>query len=166
MFRPMRRFKQELSQEMCSSILKDRSWGVLAVAGDDGYPYAVPLCYAYSDGKIYFHCARSGHKNDALKREPKASFCVVDSDEIVPEEYTSHFRSVIVFGRVHEVDDDKVRREVIERIALKFHPHDTAEHRNAAIDKQFRPMCIMEMEIDHMSGKEAIELVNKRLRGE
>ncbi len=162
MFRPMRRFKQLLPEAESISILEERSYGVLAVAGDDDYPYAVPLCYVYSDGKIYFHCARSGHKNDALKRNPKASMCVVDSDEIVPEEYTSHFRSVIVFGRVREIEDDTIRREVIERIALKFHPHDTEEHRNSAINKQFRPMCIMEMEIDHISGKEAIELVNKR----
>ncbi len=162
MFRDMRRFRQKLSEEESIAMLERGSWGVLSVLGDEGYPYGVPLCYAYSDGKIYFHCARSGHKNDALKNEPKASFCVVDSDEIVPEEYTSHFRSVIVFGKVHEVEDDKIRRDVIERIAVKFHPHDTAEHRNMAIDKQFRPMCILEMDIEHISGKEAIELVKKR----
>ncbi len=162
MFRPMRRFRQQLSEQESIEILKSGSYGVLAVSGDDGYPYAVPLCYDYYDGKIFFHCARSGHKNEALRSNPKASLCVVDSDEIVPEEYTSYFRSVIVFGRVSEVTDDVLRRAAIERMALKYHPTDSEEHRNRAIDKQFRPVCVLQMEIDHISGKEAMELVKKR----
>ena len=31
---------------------------------DEDYPYTVPMNYVYSEGHIYFHCARSGHKLD------------------------------------------------------------------------------------------------------
>ena len=74
--------------------------GVLALAGDNGYPYALPISYVYSDGKIYFHSAKSGHKIDAVKRCEKASFCVIAEDNIIPEEYTTYYKSVIVFGKL------------------------------------------------------------------
>ena len=80
MFRPMRRIRQQLSQAECDAILQKCSSGVLAVAGDDGYPYTVPMSYLYQDGRLYFHCAKSGHKLDAVRREPKVSFCVVGQD--------------------------------------------------------------------------------------
>lgn len=162
MFRPMRRFKQELTRELCEEILSNGSYGVLAVSGDDNYPYTVPLCYIYMDGKLYFHCAKSGHKNDAIARNPKVSFCVVDSDEIVPEEYTSYFRSVVVFGKASVVEDDAERFRAIDCLAKRFHPTDAQENRHSKINKQFNPMQIIAVDIDHISGKEAIELVKRR----
>ena len=100
MFREMRRKKQALSNEENLAILMRGTSGVMAVSGDDDYPYAVPLSYVYHDSKIYFHCAASGHKLDAMRRNPKVSFCVIDRDEVIPQEYTTYFRSVIVFGTV------------------------------------------------------------------
>ena len=88
MFREMRRFKQALSKEDCIKILEGQNTGVLAVNGDDGYPYAVPMSYIYADGKIYFHSAKSGHKNDAIMRNPKVSFCVTETDVILPKDFT------------------------------------------------------------------------------
>ena len=103
MFRPMRRHRQQLSQGDCAAILSRGTSGVLAVAGDGGYPYAVPLSYVYQEGTLFFHCAKAGHKLDALRRCSKASFCVIDQDQVVPPEYTTYFRSVIAFGQVWEL---------------------------------------------------------------
>ena len=99
MFRNMRRSKQVLSQEDSIAVLEKATSGVLAVSGDDDYPYAVPVSFVYADGKIFFHCAKSGHKLDAIARNSKVSFCVIDEDKIVPEEYTTYFRSVIAFWK-------------------------------------------------------------------
>ena len=81
MFRPMRRFKQQIADSECKEILKNEKRGVLSLLGDDGYPYGLPLSHLYSeeDNKIYFHCAKEGHKIDAIKNYDKASFCVYDS---------------------------------------------------------------------------------------
>ena len=68
MFRKMRRHKQELSEEECINILTNEPRGVLALLGDNNYPYAIPMSHAYVDGKIYFHGAMEGHKNDAIKK--------------------------------------------------------------------------------------------------
>ena len=62
MFREMRRKKQALSLAECARILYRGTSGVLALSGDGGYPYAVPLSYVYAGDRIYFHCAKQGHK--------------------------------------------------------------------------------------------------------
>lgn len=162
MFREMRRYRQKLSDEESVAILTRGSWGVLSLIGDDGYPYGVPMNYVYRDGRLYFHGAKEGHKLDAMRREPKASFCVVDSDELIPVEYTTYFRSVILFGRMDIVTDRERMRDIITVMAERFNPGDTSQHRNEAIEREFPPLCIMELEIEHMSGKEAIELVRSR----
>lgn len=162
MFREMRRKKQLLSEADCAAVLERGTSGVLAVSGDDDYPYAVPLSYVYHDGKIYFHCAKSGHKIDAIKRNEKVSFCVVDQDKIVPEEYTTYFRSVIAFGRVRFIEDDAKRREAVAVLGRKYAPNNSEERLNQAIDNEWNPLCMAEITIDHMTGKEAIELVREK----
>ncbi len=162
MFREMRRKKQSLSLDECTSILNLGTSGVLAVSGDDGYPYAVPMSYVYDGTHLYFHCAKAGHKLDAIKRSSKVSFCVIDQDQIVPDEYTTYFRSVIVFGKIRMMEDDQEKRTAIETLALKYAPNDDATSRKNAIDREWTPLCVLEMSIDHMTGKEAIELAKKK----
>ena len=108
MFRKMRRFKQLLPEQETVSIIDGAKTGVLGVIGDDGYPYTVPINYVYADGKVYFHGARSGHKLDAIRRCAKVSLCVIEKDNVVKEELTTYFKSVILFGkaRVLEKEDE------------------------------------------------------------
>ena len=161
-FREMSRKKQVLSQKEVEDILHKGTSGVLALLGDNDYPYAVPISYVYDDGKVYFHSAKSGHKIDAIQRTAKASFCVIDEDLVVPEEYTTYFRSVIAFGRIRIVEDDSEKRAAIEKLAIKYAPEDTAANRDYAISREWKPLCMLEMTIDHVTGKEAIELVKER----
>ncbi len=86
MFGEMRRKKQALPLETCEKILERGTSGVLALEGEEGYPYAVPLSYFYEKQKLFFHCARNGYQLEAIKRNEKASFCVIDQDQIVPKE--------------------------------------------------------------------------------
>ena len=41
---------------------------------------------------------------------------------------------------------------------MKYHPGDTAENRDAYIAREWAPLCMLEMTIEHMTGKEAREL--------
>lgn len=136
--------------------------GVLAVHGDDGYPYAVPLSYAYEDGKLWFHCARTGHKLDAILRDPKVTFCVVDRDQVVPLEYTTYFRSVILFGKARVLEDPAEIRTALEKLALRYAPEDSEAHREAILEKELPAVVVIEVTMEHLSGKEAIELVRSR----
>ena len=122
MFREMRRKNQLLSQEDTIAVLERGTNGILAVSGDDDYPYAVPLSYIYTNDKIYFHCAKTGHKLDGIKKNAKVSFCVVDQDQNVPEKYTTYFRSVIAFGQARILEDPAEIRTAITAIAEKYSP--------------------------------------------
>lgn len=162
MFREMRRKKQALSLEESEAILERGSAGVLAVEGDGGYPYAVPLSYVYREGKLVFHCAKSGHKLDGIRRNSRVSFCVIDRDTVVPEEYTTYFRSVIVFGKARILEDEAEKRTAIDQLARKYAPEDSAENRSRAIEREYRGLCMVEVTTEHITGKEAVELTRER----
>lgn len=162
----MRRKRQELAPERCFEILEKGTAGVLSVMGDGGYPYGVPLSYAYKDGKIYFHSAVEGHKIDALRKEEKCSFTVIDQDDIHPDEYTTYFRSVIAFGRMRIFDsmDDIITG--LRILGEKYNPGDHAglQHeigKSVAMSggMSHTRVAVLCMEIEHLTGKEAIELV-------
>lgn len=162
MFREMRRKRQELSREEAEKILREGTSGVLAVEGDGGYPYAVPLSYAWDGGKLLFHCARSGHKLDAVKRNPKASFCVIGQDRVIPDEYTTAYRSVIAFGRIRILTEDHEIRSAAERLGLRYAPHHTKERRDQEINKEWNRLCMLEMTVEHLTGKEGLSLLKER----
>ena len=124
MFRPMRRSNQQLSEEEILKILKDQPRGVLAVLGDEGYPYAVPMDFVYdeSDRTLNFHCAKEGHKLDAVRRDPRASFCVMDEGTPDEEGFFLYFNSVIVFGHISEVDDPEEKVRKLRLLGSKYFP--------------------------------------------
>jgi len=163
MFREMRRKKQALSPEECIAVLKSGTSGVLAAYGDHGYPYAVPLSYVYHGSKLFFHSAKTGHKLDAIAGNPKVSFCVIDQDAVVPKEYTTYFRSVIVFGEARALENEEEKRIALEKLAEKYSP-EYEEGRLKEIDRQLGQVCLIELSIDHMTGKEAIELAERKQR--
>ena len=158
MFQVMRRSRQALSWQETEEILRRGTSGVLALAGAEGYPYAVPLSYVYTQGILYFHCAQVGHKLESIRRCEKASFCVVDRDEIKPEAYTTYYRSAIAFGRVRILESEEEKRRAIEQLSQKYHPMDTPAHRKAVIDREYAPLCMLAFTVEHMTGKQAIEL--------
>lgn len=153
MFREMRRKKQVLTAEECRQILQAATSGVLAVDGGDGYPYAVPLSYVLLGDKIYFHCARSGHKLDAIARNEKASFCVIGQDQVAPERFTTDYRSVIVFGKIRILEDDAEKERAIRELCIRYAPDCTAADMQKEIGRYWRSLCMLELSIDHMSGK-------------
>ena len=162
MFREMRRNKQLLPDAVSREILERNTSGVLSLMGDDGYPYGVPLSYVLVGDKLFFHCAKTGHKIDAILREEKASFCVIDQDKVVSEEYTTHFRSVIAFGKVHILQDEEEKRNALRILAEKYSGDQGAEGIEAEMNKSFANVCMLQFDMEHVTGKEAIELVKMR----
>ena len=134
MFRNMRRTRLALDERECREILERGEYGVLAVQGDGGYPYAIPLNYVFVDGTIYFHSAKEGHKIDAIAREAKASFCVVGESAVVPERFATAYRSVIAFGRVRVVEKQEERNRALNALVEALSPHVTQESKRAEID--------------------------------
>ena len=162
MFHKMRRTVQQLSYEEAEAVLLHSSAGVLALTGDKACPYAVPLSYVYDGEHIYFHSATEGHKIDAIQRNPNASFAVIDQDEVIPEKYTTAYRSVVVFGSVRIIDDEVEKRTAVRKLADKYAPDNTEQQHNEMIDRTWERFCMLEMSIAHMTGKVGSALVAKK----
>ena len=122
MFRQMRRIKQQLSDEESLEVLKKAKRGVLSVIGDDGWPYGMYLNPHFENGRIYFHGAKSGHKIDALKKDTRASFTVIDDGVKDEGGWAYTFRSVVVFGKVEFVEEQNEAVEICRRLARRFNP--------------------------------------------
>ena len=152
-FRQMRRFKQQVSDEECIRILKEQPRGVLSVIGDGGYPYGMPLDHWYceEDGKLYFHGAKAGHKQDAIASCDKVSYCVYDQGFRKEGEWALNITSVIVFGRMRVVEDEDIKRRICENMCRKF--TDDEEYLRKEMESSFSRVAVLELEIEHMTGK-------------
>ena len=157
----MRRIRQQLSGAETVGILERATSGTLALLGDNGYPYAVPISYVYDDGKLYFHSALSGHKVDAIRSCDKASFCVIAQDDVVPEKYTTEYRSVIAFGRIHIIEDEEEKLAAAQMLGDHYNPHQDEALRKE-IESGLSRMLAIRFDIEHLTGKEGIELTKQR----
>lgn len=155
MFREMRRKAQSLTTLECERILESEPRGVLALLGDEGYPYAVPLDFVYFDRKIYFHSAVTGHKLDAIATCDKASFCVMDKGRLEEGSWWYHFNSVIAFGHIRRIEDNGVMLEALRKLGNKYFPSE--EETEAEIARNLKRVAVLELAVEHLSGKRVRE---------
>lgn len=153
MFRKMRRSKNEISRKECIEILTNEPRGVLSLFGQEGYPYGIPISYFYDEtkNKIYFHGAKTGHKIDAIKDNNKASFCVYDQGFTRKGDWALNIKSVIIFGKIKFISDQRLAEEAVRKLGLKFYPR--PEDVEIEIKKAMDQVQVFELSIDHMTGK-------------
>lgn len=152
MFRTMRREKQQLTMDEAMDILNKGQTGILAVEGDEGYPYAVPLNYVYQGNSIFFHCGKKGHKTDGILKNPKVSFCVVGEDKVAAERFSTDYRSVIAFGRAEIIEEDEKRVYALKALIEKY-SRGYEEQGEKEIEKFWNQVDIVEIQIEHVTGK-------------
>lgn len=157
MFRAIRKKKNALNLEATHALLLSSRRGILAVNGDDGYPYAIPINYVYDKDaqKIYFHGARTGHKVDALHACNQVCFTVYGNETVKEEPWAPLVQSVVVFGRCHLVADGERATMLLKKLAMKYYPNE--QMADAEIARAGKAAQIFEIEIEHLSGKEVQE---------
>lgn len=153
MFREIRRKDRALPEEEALRILSEQSWGTLCVSGDDGYPYGVPVNYGYRNGKLYIHgTSQASHKLDGIRRNDKVSFTVVKQHDLVEEEFSTNYSSVIVFGRARIIEDPNELRGAMMHMMAGLAPamlekaEDHCKHSMGA-------MAMIEITPEHITGK-------------
>ncbi len=159
MFREMRRFKQQVSEEECKRILSEEKRAAFSVNGEDGYPYTIPINFYYDpdDNKIFFHCASEGHKIDAMKANDKICFTTWNQGFKKEGRWEWNATSVVVFGRAKQVDNRTVLVDKLQKLAEKYYPNAEEvkeEMQSSAVGR----VAFYEISIDHMTGK----LVNEK----
>jgi nitroimidazol reductase NimA-like FMN-containing flavoprotein (pyridoxamine 5'-phosphate oxidase superfamily) len=163
MFPVMRRFKQEIPADEAREVLHTCSSGVLALAGANGYPYTVPLSYVFIENRLLFHGATEGYKMESLKKDNRASFCVIDRDDVVPERFATLYRSVVVFGRVNVITDDGEKKKALEAINAKYSPA-FIEEGQKEIEKDWNRAVLLSFEIEQLTGKIDLQTMIERAR--
>ena len=154
-FRPLRRFKQAATEEECRALLQTAPRGILAVIGENGYPYGLPLNFIYREGKLYFHCAKEGHKVDAIRMNDKVCFTVLSEPVRNEGEWWYCLTSVVVFGHIREVTDPAEAFPLLRTLGAKYFPagYDLEED----MRKNGPRALILELTPDHISGKHVRE---------
>ena len=89
------------------------------------------------------------------------TFTLIDRDDIIQETFTTHFQSATAFGRARILTEDHERREALEALVKKYSP-DYIDESKKEIEGDWNVVCVVELKIEHMTGKAAIEIVNNR----
>lgn len=152
MFRELRRKEKKINKEESIDILNRKSWGVLSVLGDEGYPYGIPLNYVYSNNSIYIHGALNGHKIDSITKESKVSFTVVDYDTLIPEKFDTLYKSVIIFGKAEVIENFDEKRNGFMKFIEKF-SSDFMISGEKYVDNLIDKTNLIKVSIEHVSGK-------------
>lgn len=153
MFRKMRRSPQAISHEEMVDLLRSETRGVMSVQGDDGYPYGFPINHYYDEeaNKIYIHGANFGHRVDAVKKDPKVSYCVFGQDSQKEGDWAKYVKSVIVFGKAELVEDKDEIMRVCRLLCNKFPC--TPEYIESEIAKDTDRTLVIAINIEDMNGK-------------
>lgn len=155
-FRPLRRIKQELANEEIIKLLEAEKRAVLAVNGDDGYPYAVPIDYYYDNesNKLYFHGAGTGHKYDSISRDDKVCLTIYGNEEHREGDWAPYLQSVVIFGRCRVMSADE-KLPYAKKLGIKYYPTEAAVDK--IIEETENRMQVFEISIEHICGKQIHE---------
>ena len=157
MFRPVRRKAREIPREAAQELLRTARWGVLALNGDDGYPYAIPINFFYDaeEEKIYFHGAKAGHKADALRKSDKVCFTVCGEEIVKKEDWAPFVSSAVAYGRCRLLESTPENMARLRRMAMKYYPEESIADEEIA--KSGKAVQLFVIEIEHLTGKEVQE---------
>ncbi len=148
----MRRKERSMPPIAALGLLGLAEYGVLSTVDEDGQPYGVPLSYANTTRMIYFHSAMNGHKLDNIHHQTQVSFCVVGETEVLPQQFSTRFESVIVFGEAAVVTDPAEKLFALRLLAEKYAGQFPREA-ETYIQKKIELTTVVGIKIAYMSGK-------------
>lgn len=157
MFRKIRKVKNELSPDATKEVLKKAPRGVLALHGDDGYPYGLPLNYVYDkeNQALYFHGTKTGYKIDCIDKDPKACFTAILEEGVSEDGWSTNVSSVIAYGLVEEIEDLDFARNAMIKLAGKYYPNKELIDEN--MEASFKNTKMLAFHITYMTGKRVNE---------
>ena len=153
MERKMHKIKRQMPDAEAKAALEQGHHGTLAVNGDDGYPYAVPVNYVYMDGKIYIHSAKVGYKMDCIQKDNKVCFSAILDAEIIPKKVTARFTSVVAFGRASVVQDEDERYMALKAFVDRLLAPTGLAEGMAFLKKTIARTAIIRVDVEELKGK-------------
>lgn len=157
MFREVRKKKNEIATDEIKALLQSCRRGVLAMNGEEGYPYAVPINFLYDadEGKIFFHSGKVGYKVECLKKCDKVCFTVFGNETVKDEVWAPYMQSAVIFGRCSAIEEEESAMERLKKFAMKYYPNESMV--TDEIKAAGKAVRMFQIDIEHMSGKEVHE---------
>ena len=158
----MRRHDRRLSDGATLDLLRQGAWGVLSLAGERAY--GVPVNYVLDDAggaqwpDIFFHCALEGKKLEYIRKNPSVCLCVVTKAEVLREEFSTEYASVMVMARAEIVRDEQERLRILRRFGQHFTPF-SLEEIDAYIAPRNARTCLVRLCPLEVSGKAHLSTV-------
>ena len=148
----MRRVDRQMEDKQALELLRQGEYGVLATADRYHQPYGIPLSFIFLDNSIYFHCAIEGHKLQNIAENNKGCFTVVGRTHVVPEMFSTEYESVIAFGEMSIVEEEKEKIIALREFVKKYSEAFTSEG-DQYIEKAKHKTIVFKMVIQDFKGK-------------
>lgn len=143
--------KTPMATEEIEKLLSRVLVGRLAMC-KNSRPYVIPMCFLYWKQKIYFHCGFRGRKNRYVKTNPEVCF-QVDEHQLAPSrvpcDFTLHYQSVLVFGKVRFREDPEEKLEILRMMLDKY---DTSKHARPLDESAISEVQIGEIVVEEITG--------------
>ena len=152
MTKPLRREDRQLDDATAMALLKRGEYGILSTSDKNNRPYGIPVNYVVMEESIFFHCATEGHKLENITANNGVSFCVVGKTELIPEQFSTRYESVVVSGRADIIKDNVLKKNALRALVAKYAPDHIAAG-DAYIDKLMDKTTVVRIEIESLAGK-------------
>ncbi len=127
----------------------------------DDQPFVTPSTYFYDEAghRLIFHSNLTGRLRADIERHPRVCVEVSELGKLLPSnialEFSLQYRSVLVFGTAHILEDPhEQRRALHELIAKYFGGMERGMDYRPATDQELKRTSVYEVEIESWSGKE------------
>lgn len=146
-----RKEKKVTDRAWMEEVLKRGQMIHIGLAGEDGWPYVVPMGYGYEDGAIYLHGAAEGKKVDLAAANPKACFQISLDVELLRAEtganFSMKYRSVTGYGYIRTLTTLEEKNRALKTITEHYDgPHTDITNNDAKV-------WIVRLDIESMTGK-------------
>ncbi len=148
----MRRKEREKDEAFAYDVLRDCEYATLATVNPDGTPYCITLSPVLMDGAIYFHCAPTGHKLDNIAQNPAVCLSAACDTRLLPQEFSTQYRSAVVFGRCDVVTEEAEQIAALRAICEKYAADNLAQV-DAVIARSLHRTCVCKITIKYLTGK-------------
>jgi uncharacterized protein len=142
------------------SFLHKAQVGHIASTWDD-QPFLTPSNFWFDEAehRIIFHSNIAGRVRANIERNPKVCLEVSEMGKLLPSnialEFSLQYRSVLVFGAAHILEDPEEKRAVLYALIQKYFPTmEAGKEYRPITDKELKRTTVYAMQIESWSGKE------------
>jgi nitroimidazol reductase NimA-like FMN-containing flavoprotein (pyridoxamine 5'-phosphate oxidase superfamily) len=152
--------KYEASDNWIRTYLHHGQIAHIASLWDD-QPFITPSTYFYDETghRLIFHSNITGRLRANLERNPRVCVEVSELGKLLPSnvalEFSLQYRSVMVFGTAHIIEDREEKRTVLHQLIEKyFRDMQLDADYRPATDEELKRTSVYEIKIESWSGKD------------